>query len=65
MKRGNFTNGEQRYNAVLDETKVRNIKLYIKAGKGNKEIADIYNIDPELIYKIRKNLTWRHVTIED
>lgn len=64
MKRGNFTNGSQRYNALLSEDEVKEIKKLLNNNLSVIEIASKFNVDRSVIFKIKRNITWRHVVIQ-
>lgn len=55
--------GSKNHTAILDEDKVREIKILLNQGKIPMEIAGIYNVDRHLIYKIRSNKAWKHVAV--
>lgn len=58
-----YSLGSKNHTSILDEDKVREIKILLNQGKMPMEIAVIYNVDRHLIYKIRSNKTWKHVTV--
>lgn len=49
----------------LTERDVIKIKQLIQDGKGNTEIAKIYNVVHQTISCIRNNKTWKHITGEE
>jgi ABC-type iron transport system FetAB ATPase subunit len=54
---------EKEYKLVLDEEKVREIKLLLKDGKRNKDIAILYGVTDSVISKIKTGLRWGNVEI--
>ncbi|MBZ9635517.1 hypothetical protein [Clostridium sp. FP1] len=53
------------YKLILDEEKVIKIKLLLKEGKRNKDIAEIYGVKDCTISKIKTGLLWANVNIEN
>jgi hypothetical protein len=47
--------------AKLNEGKVGAIRHFLEAGLSNKEIAQMYQVHPVTIGRIRNNRIWRHV----
>lgn len=48
---------------VLNEEKVKEIKLLLKEGKSLSFIAKIYNISSPMVSRIKNNIAWKEVTI--
>lgn len=55
--------GSKHPNAKLDEIKVRAIKLLLKEGYKQLEIAKKFNISHSTIKSIAQGLSWRHVEV--
>lgn len=55
--------GENISTAILDTEKVKQIKMLVKQGKGNAEIAKIYNLKTRHVWTIATNKSWSHVKI--
>jgi hypothetical protein len=53
--------GSKNPRAILDEVKVRVIKLMITQGNDNKLIANFYGVHPRVIQFIRTGKNWKHV----
>jgi hypothetical protein len=51
---------KNRYYGKLRKEDVENIRWFIKEGFRNKEIAELYQIDPSNISKIRHNKSFKH-----
>lgn len=49
----------------LTYEQVREIKFFLKMGKGTTFIAKKYKVTHDCIWKIKHGLTWKHVRIED
>lgn len=49
--------------AILNEEQVREIKQMIDNGLRNYLIAQKYSVNPNIIYQIRHNKTWKHVIL--
>lgn len=58
------TRGSNVGTAKLNEEKVRQIKILIKQGKSNSQIAKEFNISPQTIHAIAKRGYWDHVKID-
>lgn len=61
---GLMIKGETAVNSVLNEEKVRDIKMLIKAGCSNSELAEVFNVHRGTINCIRIGRNWSHVIIE-
>lgn len=61
---GLMIKGETAINSVLNEEKVRDIKMLIKAGCSNSELADLFNVHRGTINCIRIGRNWSHVVID-
>ncbi len=57
--RGRTATGEQNGRAKLNENSV---KVILNSSLAQKDLADIFGVDPKVIYDIRRRNTWRHVT---
>jgi hypothetical protein len=55
--------GENNPYAILSDKIVRTIKLCIKSGMKNKDIASVCGIEPERISAIKTNRAWSHIKI--
>lgn len=53
-----------KHNSVLNEEQVIEIKRLIKEGKSLKDLSKKYKVNSTVISNIRRNKTWRHVTID-
>jgi len=62
---GLMTKGETAVNSVLNDAKVKDIKLLIKAGCTNIEIANLFNVHRGTINCIRTNRNWSHIKIDE
>lgn len=60
---GMTTRGIKSATAKLDENQVKDIKKMIAKGYKNVEIAANFIVSRTAINHIRKNLTWKHITI--
>ena len=49
--------------AILNEEKVKEIKLMIKDGLSNKILSEIYGVKPSTIMAIRHGKIWKHITL--
>ncbi len=56
--------GEHNGNAKLTEDAVRQIKVMIRDGKRNQDIAPLFGVTHQMISKIRNGHFWQHVGIE-
>lgn len=58
------TKGSRNWCAILKERDVWEIKHLLAYTKfQSKEIASLYNVKPNVIYQIKKSITWKHVNI--
>ena len=53
--------GEAHYRAVLDPSKVREIRLAVASGIAKAAIARRFNVNPSTVRDIHQGRTWRHV----
>lgn len=49
---------------VLDEVKVKEIKLLLREGKSLSFIGKLYNISSPMISRIKNNIAWKEVSID-
>ena len=56
-----YSQGSRNRHAVLDETKVKAIKVELKKGRGVTDIAKDYGVQKSAISKIKTGRTWKHV----
>lgn len=58
--------GSARYNAVLDEEKVLEMKrLFKDTDLSDNEIAEMFNLKRRHVNQIRNNKIWKHVILDD
>jgi hypothetical protein len=57
--------GERVHTAKLTESDVSEIRMLIKNGLSNKEVAIIFNVSDMTISGIKTNRTWKHVEIKE
>ena len=60
-RRSNHCRGVQVSNSALTEIDVQEIKLLLKYGETQKEIAKHYPVSQQQISKIKLDQSWRHV----
>lgn len=60
-KKGRSCRGESRWNSVLKEDDVRNIRKSLSIGISIKYLSEKYNVHYATISLISKNRTWKHV----
>lgn len=53
--------GSKNSQSKLKEKDVIEIKKMLKNGKSNREIGNIYNVDPSHIWSIKKGKSWSHI----
>jgi hypothetical protein len=67
VEHGLFIHGENHLDAKLTEEQVRKIKLIAKTGKQKYgfwiNLAMELNINKSILYKIRKDMLWKHVQV--
>lgn len=59
----NTAKGSEKKNSVLNESKVREIKIRLSNGEIGAKIAKDFNVYKGLIYYIKSGKTWKHVQI--
>ncbi len=59
--RNNNEKGSKRYNAKLNEHKVRHIKLLFFEGKSMKDLAQMFAVSKWAIENIIRGKRWKHV----
>ena len=62
MQKKRYSKGSSRYNAKLDETKVKLIKGLLKQGEKGTAIARNFGVDQSVISDIKRGIMWRHVS---
>lgn len=61
VRNGHCAKGEKIANSVLNENKVKDIRLLFSMGKSVAEIAREYGVDWNTISYVVKGRTWKHV----
>ena len=61
VERGTFVKGSKHGMSLLDETKVKEIKILLSEKVLHREIAEKYKVDRSTITDIRRGKTWSHV----
>ena len=61
VRHGTFICGSTHKKAVLNETKVADIKRRLSLGESQKKLADEYGVALETIHSIKSGKSWRHV----
>ncbi len=55
--------GEKHSQSIITDLQAREIKLLIKQGLKDRQIADQFNVSSRFINRIRHNQRWSHITI--
>lgn len=63
ISRGRWALGEKSGTNKITSEEARKIKILIRDGKRNYEIMNLLNVTNDIVGKIRRNKTWKHVAI--
>lgn len=61
--KGRMNQGSRNFAAVLDEDRVREIRVSLLAGMSRRTLAVAYGVSYATICQIASGRTWRHVTV--